>query len=437
MTRFFESDFFRKVLLVLFLIIALFSSFDIFLKLHLAGFSLRFAQVLIFALVGVFPFYFFSVGKVKMSGALVFLFVWLLIQLLFVQNTIYLVRGVFYWIWALSFFVLLWYIENVGFEVSDLEFKWFVKAYGLSFVLIALFGLFQSLVPLLGLASRGPFQTQSWIKLLFVGINLPRINGFNYEPSYFVAYLLPAVPLLFYFTLHDTYRKFWGFLWVLVSFTIVFSTARTGIFMLILTLGILALYWLLSRFSFSKYRIFYLAVLFGGIGIFALLVIMPITRSIVLSPLNYVFRDSSFSTRVEEQREVIGLFLQHPLNGFSLGGIAPARASLHHILVNGNAATKSYEGMNVFFEILLSGGLFGFLFFMLFQARLFGDSLKLYRKALDQKTRDLIFLVSLGTLVQFVTLFFNQNILRIYFWMTLAVLVFVQQVVRRKVLDLA
>lgn len=433
--KYFEGIFFRRILLGIFLLIALFSSFDVFFKISLFGFNLRFAQILIFFLLALSPIYFIYRKEIRLNGALIFLLAWMLLQLLFLQNSIYLIRGVFYWIWLLSFVILLIFGFQIGREMTKREFDFFFKAYLATFGLIALFGLFQSLVPLLGLAERGPFQTQTWLQLPFIGISLPRINGFNYEPSYFVTYLLPAVPMIFYFVLQSKSLKwFWRGFFLFVAGMMFFSTARTGIFFLLLTLGLLFLYWILTRFPIKRYKKVYLTGMGVSLVLMLTLVLFPPTRKLLVMPFQYVAGDSSFNTRSSGQIEVLVLFFKHPFLGYSLGGIAPALTSLHHIIVDSNGVTKAYEGMNVFFELLVSSGLFGFFLFLLFQALLFGDSLKIYRISQKQQVKDLIFLISFAVLIQFMMLFLNQNILRIYFWFNLMFLFMVQQVVKAQIM---
>jgi hypothetical protein len=127
-----------------------------------------------------------------------------------------------------------------------------------------------------------------------------------------------------------------------------------------------------------------------------------------------VQRETAFS-------DTLRVFQNNPLVGTSLGGVSPAIAALNGATVQSFEDSKSYEGMSVFAEALAASGLIGVLPFVWFLLETVVKPLRLARTApasdsalLRAMVRSLLFLWAI--------LQFNQNILRPYVWVHLAIL---------------
>jgi NhaP-type Na+/H+ or K+/H+ antiporter len=104
-----------------------------------------------------------------------------------------------------------------------------------------------------------------------------------------------------------------------------------------------------------------------------------------------------------------------------LGGVSSGIAELHGVKIRSFQDSKLYEGMAIFAEVLAASGVFGVVPFVIFliaivrkpleAARLSSPEYAILLRAL---TRALVF--------ELAVLQFNQNILRPYLWVHLAVL---------------
>src|SRR6185312_6123574 len=127
-----------------------------------------------------------------------------------------------------------------------------------------------------------------------------------------------------------------------------------------------------------------------------------------------VERESSFE-------DTLHVFAGHPVIGRSLGGVSFAIGQLHGEDLHSFEASKQFEGMNIFAEVLAASGVIGVVPFVFFLAALIGKPWKLAKNIapgnaalLRSLIRSLLFVLAI--------LQFNQNILRAYLWIHVAIL---------------
>jgi len=167
----------------LFFLLALTSSFDIFMKLDIGGFNFRIFYLIEFILICLLIF-----KKRIIYIEFQYIMVWAVFNIIFIPNTTILTRSIGYGVWLiLSLFVVILFSTII----NKLEsFTKVFRLYIYSFTFIALFGLIQFSLGLFGIDI---YVQQWWIYKV-----LPRINGFSYEPSYYGSYLIIGWSVLLY-----------------------------------------------------------------------------------------------------------------------------------------------------------------------------------------------------------------------------------------------
>jgi hypothetical protein len=280
----------------------------------------------------------------------------------------------------------------------------------------------------------GPFVTQWWIPGA-----LARVNGLSYEPSYFATYLLIGFvftgsllrnrsSLLPAVTLRAIY--------LLTGLGIVLSSSRIGIAFLFIDVllsqfrlwpSFLADF-LRLRIALSKVRALIPSLLsIVAIGVMAVTALLAIENNpaVALMLLNGTgISDTAAHSVIQRENafeDTVDVFLQHPLVGRSLGGVSSAIADLQGEKINSFEASKDYEGMSVFAEALAASGVIGIIPFVWFLITTVWKPLRLARIAspsyavlLSALVRSLIFAWAI--------LQFNQNMLRPYLWVHIAIL---------------
>ncbi len=417
----------RLLLDVCLFLIFLTASFDVFLNLKISGFSIRICNLfMVFFSAVVFITATFS-GKqlnLKLIGFWSFL-VWFIFLSFFVQNSILIQRGIGYHLWLIIFFgfilALSLYVNNLA------HFEKILILYLQSFTIIAFLALIQFTFALFGIEAFINYYFQSGI---------PRIHGLSYEPSYFSTYLI--VPWTFHFLLffsknEELKKKTVNNLSLLLLTSVIFlSFSRMGILLIVLIIGYKSFKLVLTGILTKKFRkaelSFITLVSIATTGIFALAFIYSKKFLSVFEGLpifsNYAH---SASIRLDDFLNTWQIFQKSPLIGYSLGGIAPAIAKMKGYGSLTQEVVKNTEGMSVLLEILAASGIIGFFFFMRFLLNIFtsGNKLKKISNVLPDNFLNAYlyghrFLLS-ALIAQLILLSLNQNILRNYFWIHLAI----------------
>jgi hypothetical protein len=428
----------ERVAIVIAALIVATSSFDIFLVLQ-AGGNYRFCQLLTPLLAILAALRVKSATMLPTLGGLP-LSIWFLVQVLFVPVSDFWPKSVGYCLWLLLNMAVIWcFVQLFSHDVTIIA--KLLRVYAYSFGAAAAFGILQFILPLVGFDP--PLVTQWWIPG-----SVARANGFSYEPSYFATYLL--IGFVFIASLRRAHssllpRKVVNVLYCLTALGILVSSSRMGLVFLFLDMMLAQIeIWVYSWRDISKGRMsigslknlagsamamtLLLAVPFGAIQMLearpaAALVVLNGTGLSNTAAHSVIQREDAFGDTLE-------VFFNHPLVGQSLGGVSSAIAGLHGDIVNSFEESKDFEGMNVFAEALAASGIIGIIPFAIFVGvtivkplQLARSSNPFYSSLLHALVRALVF--------AWLILQFNQNMLRPYLWLHLAILATVYAAAQR------
>ena len=418
-----------RLCIVTAVLILLTSSFDIFLVLE-AGGNYRLCQMIAPVLV------FFAIiksirgNRVPVLGALP-LCIWFAFQVLFIAATDFWPKSLGYCLWLLLNLSLVFsFVQLFSDDLRTLTviLRWYVY----SSAIVAAFGILQFCLPLFGFG--GPLVKQWWIP-----DQLARVNGFSYEPSYFATYLL--IGFVFAGSLRRNgssllpSRTLFGIRWLL-AIGIFLSSSRMGILFLFFDVfssqigSWVALIADFLRLRFAPFKLRALVPSFISLAALAVIttgMLQAVERypAIALIFLNGTgISDTpahSVIQREDALEDTFTVFLQHPLIGRSLGGVSSAIADLHGETIQSFEASKDFEGMSVFAEVLAASGVIGTIPFVWFLIATFRKPLQAARTASAYYSTVLYALLR-SLAFAWVMLQFNQNLLRVYLWTHIAIL---------------
>jgi O-antigen ligase len=136
----------------------------------------------------------------------------------------------------------------------------------------------------------------------------------------------------------------------------------------------------------------------------------------------------SATTRIDDFMNTWKIFIKSPIEGYSLGGVAPAIAKLKGYTPITQEIVKKNEGMCIFLEVLAASGIIGFIFFAIFIIKFLVSPWilrRLINKRListDPAFYKMHYILVLTVVFQMLLLCLNQNILRNYLWVHLAII---------------
>ena len=411
----------KRLQLTLLFLVFLTSSFDIAFNLNLGGFNIRtcyFINLILLGLIAADHFISHRSWKIRILG-LVPLLIWAGFQFVFAFQSTFLNRTVGYFLW-LIFNLLM--VEAIRQTVLKLEVEKVLKWYLVSFGILAVFGMVQFMVGLVGIKL---YTAQWWILN-----HLPRINGLCYEPSYYSSYMLIGWVLCYFLTKRGIYlfsKQVQIGLLALMGVTIFLATSRMGIAFVMVILGWDMVQMLLRALITKRISV-------GN------LMLQTVFVGAILGVLVYVFADQartdrylqgtgiragdsySRDERMRQMEQVLVIFKESPIIGYSLGGISPAIAKSEGEIIDNQKDAKKFEGLNIYLEVLAASGIFGFIFFVWFFWRLLREPKKLINVLRSQGfTSEAILLGGMFTAMisEMLILALNQNILRPYLWIAI------------------
>ncbi len=205
------------------------SSMDLFFNFSFGGFSIRLSHLLIIILDLIFIINILIKKEIFLLPSFEILLLWGFLMFLFGANSLLILRGAGYGIWLLT--LILWCIASSNFALyySDSILKFVLFLYIISFLPSVVFGLLQFYVPTFMFSNSFLFKTQGALSF-FKYYSIHRINGFNYEPSYYATYLVPLLPVLWSW-IKTTLKieRVFGILFLIIGIiTIFLSTSRMG-----------------------------------------------------------------------------------------------------------------------------------------------------------------------------------------------------------------
>lgn len=350
--------------------------------------------------------------------------IWILGSMPFSQ---YLERSVGYVAWvfqdAMIIFVFVQFF-NTKILIEKLLRYWLS-----GFVAISIFGVVQFL---LGVAGHDLFVSQWW----FRGV-LPRVNGLSYEPSYYATYLLPGWVTCAYLIENRASilsRRLTKFCILVITLALFLSSSRMGwMMMLIWFVWRLCVWaWRLARCGRVERSSVYWLTAAMCVASFVLVFAIERWGQVVdaASGLQFLVNGLGVAGTAahssDERLSVMALtfraFTNHPLVGTGIGALPVEIARLQGAGVPSLDAAKEYEGMSIFVELLASTGVVGGFLMLGFFASLW----RAVSRALLVADREYVLLikgVSYGVFWLMLILQFNQNFLRIYLFVDLAVLI--------------
>lgn len=382
---------------------------DVFFVIPVGGFTLRLFQLVMLPIVvkGLLECLRRPVRPVGFG----YLIVWTAFVLLFVPNTTLLNRSVFYGAW-LVFSVLMVLGLTAVIDTPD-KFRTVVQWYVYSFVFSAVFGLSQILLPLVGIR---PLLVQEW----WFADSLARINGFTYEPSYYATYMLTGWVLVDYLRYKKYDLRHLNLAYWLITVALILCSSRSGWILMLLWLSVRT-FWYLKE---NRISVLKSSALIAGVAI----VLVGITRinigfgaadaSFLVKGLGLMDDDPSHSSqgRWDIAMQTLRIYLDHPLVGVSLGGVAPAIAQQNNSTVGDNDDAKANEGMCTTIEVLAASGTIGFCFYVLYISRVIKGGLRIPTE--KPVTRAFAWALIFLLLILQV----DQNILRSYVWFHIGLL---------------
>lgn len=410
-------------------VVILTSSFDIFLVIH-AGGTYRICQVAGALLLSLALLKTWRAGIKPILG-LTPLIIWFAFQALFIPIAPFWQKSFAYCVWLMlniaTMFAFVQLFSN-DLRVLTSLLRW----YTISFPLVASFGIAQFILPLVGYP--GLFVEQWWIP-----DHLARANGFSYEPSYFATYLL--IGLVFVASLRHSHsplfkQRTMSIIYWITAVGILVSSSRMGIIMLLLDFLLVRLTpWLKVFRELFEGRIVskslkalipsfvYLTVLSVITLAFSHIVVDDPSIGVMLLNGTGIGNTAAHSVLQREDAfsDTLTVFLEHPLVGQSLGGVSSAIAGLHGEIVSSFEASKLFEGMNVFAEALAASGAVGIIPFAIFLTKTIRNPLRL-ASVVDPLYGNLLRALVRALLFCWIILQFNQNMLRPYLWVHIAVL---------------
>jgi O-Antigen ligase len=391
------------MLIFLICVAAFMVSGDIFFVVHVDSFTVRIFQLAMLPILGkgLFEGLRRSVKPVGFG----YLLLWTGFVLLFIPNTTLLNRSLFYG-GGLVFSVLM-VLGLTAVVDTPGKCRTVLQWYIYSFVFSAVFGLSQIVFPFIGLR---PLLVQQW----WFTDSFARINGFTYEPSYYATYMLTGWVLVDYLRYKKYKLRFLAPAYLLITVSLILCSSRSGWLLMFIWLCI-RIYWYLKENRISVLKS--VAVVASIPVVLAAMVKINTgleisDASFLISGLGLMDKDPAYSSqgRWDIAMQTLRIYLDHPLVGVSLGGIAPAIARQNYSTVVDNDDAKANEGMCTTIEILAASGTVGFCFYALYVWRLIGEGFRVPDESSVGKalTWALIFLLLI--------LQADQNILRSYVW---------------------
>jgi hypothetical protein len=411
-----------KYILIFYYLGVLTTSFDTFLAVNL-GFTLRLSQL--FFLIPILH----SLSTVLVTRRIVKpygfgkILLWAGFIVAFIPNTSVVDRNIAYCIWLIFNILIIFctvQIFNTEEKILSL-FKWYL----ISFVLIAVFGILQFILPLVKIP---PPLVVQWV----IPGMVARINGFSYEPSYFATYMIMGWSSLMYFKNRDIKlatvgKRFINISSLIITVALVLSTSRIG--------------WALLIFWYLQYPICLFANILRGkvqkqnlrntiYFLFAFIIVLLfvihfLDLSLLLGGTGFLDTSShSSDARENDFAYTLRVFINSPFIGHSLGGVAGEIGNLRGVDVTTVELAKSNEGINVFAEVLAASGIVGSIPFFAYIMQFFFFAIKIGRNHIEDNNQIKFIILGLtfAFLLEILALQFNQNILRIYLWVHIALL---------------
>lgn len=369
-------------------------SFDKFLVLDLGGFTFRisYGAELLFFLVTMAsnayrkdnPPYFLHNPLAK------WMYFYIAVAFLSVGISTLRTRSLLYSLWTVFDYIVI-YLLALNYIQTRKDFYRFFRIFTIGVLIAATYGLLQILFSSVGIYLPLIAQRMGGIA---------RINGFNYEPSYFAFYLMTCIPIYLFLMLQNVH-----------FFTALRSQLIFAYLFLVCVLSTSLSGWISIAFIFT-YSIAFGEIRFSKRLYLKLLLMVIIAGGALVALAHFVFEDALyfvFSKIFEkfdpEQQSSSAPRIAHFLNG--------ARIFITHPILGTGLATRESVLPNLYAETASELGILGLIALggLIFKTNSMFRKIKKY--ALSTVDMALVRGYHLVFLNMFLVLFqFNQNLLR-------------------------
>jgi len=399
------------------------ASCDVVLNFNVGG-SIRLAQILMVFICLAAGARIMQDGRVLWPRGATALALWVLVQFVFLPFCgVWSIGLIFVGLLVFTFASLLAVVQLYG--QSDMI-EPLMKMYLASFVFVAAYGLLQFFLPLIGVTA--PF-TQQW----YIPGKLARINGFSFEPSYFVTYMVLGWITLVDLRIskaHIVEGRFWKWASIILTVAMFCSTSKLGWGIMILELvsRVIAPVWRAVKHMLGTGKIlvwFPISRILAGVAILAVLVfgISSYLAKMKFDPVLFLSGTGlagnaahSLDSRAGDGYDTLAAFEDAPLAGHSIGGTAIYRASRQGIKVTGINDVRRFWGFPVILDVLLASGAVGVIPFLVF---LYTSTIGAMRRARrywpDERAKWLRALAR-AMIFEWLMLMADQNLFRVYLW---------------------
>lgn len=406
----------QLLLLSLFFLATVTSSWDLIGVLDVAGGNLRICSFFMVSFIAA-SMICFKPSRVPRVRGFVLLLIWFGFNLVGATNAPQVFRTYAYLVW-LTLDVALVFACAAAFRTPR-DLATLARWNYYSFIPISLFGLIQFAAYPLGI---NLLVKQTWVSVL------ARINGFSYEPSYYSTYMIVGWAMSFVLLVRGVHFVRPALSWAVFGMhtaVLVLCSSRIGY----LGMGVMGLVMaptILKSFRTSRTsRILTSVAALGAVVLIGggAVVLMSVKDTPLL--LEGTGLGGTAAHSVDQRMAGVELyeelFMANPLKGYSVGGTAAQIAGADGSMSIDYEAMRQSQGCNVSLEILLATGIVGAPFFFWYFFKLTFASLSRIRTVADARMRAICAANIWGLIMQFFLLQFNQNILRNYFWIQIAV----------------
>ena len=399
------------------------ASCDLILNFNLGG-SVRLSQLLMILVCLAAVARALQDGRILWPRGANALALWVFIQFLFVPLSGELSIGLkFFFLLLFTCICLLAVIQVYG---RDDSIELLMRIYLGSYVFVAVYGLLQCGLPLVGVTA--PLTVQ-WI----VHGRIARINGFSYEPSYYATYLVLGWIMLVELRLSKAaivQGRFWKWATVLVSASFFLSTSKTA--------WLIMLVELLSRLLPKAWRSLGYAVRSGRIRVYVPssrhLIYIVLLGILALAGIRYGLQiglnaaaflsgsglantpTHSLDDRMLGFLNTVSEFEDSPFVGRSLGGVGVQMAARNGIKVTSIEELHSYQGFPVILEVLVASGIFGVIPFLVFLYTCTFGGLRMAKRYWPEERAKWLRAMARAMIFEWLMLSADQNLLRVYLW---------------------
>lgn len=402
----------------------LFASGDIW-PVFRVGFTFRLAQLSIFLAAG----FLLSIGtlKIRTFPGVKWLYGFCLWTAVTLPFSLLIERSLGYVVWTVADILIVFTI--VQYYRTEADLLVLIRWHTIAFIALSWFGLLQFA---LGLRGIDVLVTQWWLPG-----RLARVNGLSYEPSYYATYLIAGWILASYLLERKATvpsRRLQLTCLVSTTLAILLSSSRMGWLLMALwvcfrvSVGVMRslLRGFLARSAPRRIMGLIVVAILGGAALLHYQQRVEATLEggqFLLEGLG-LFGESSHSSkpRIDALVGTWDSFLERPIMGSGIGALPVEIAARTDTGVFDLEEAKQYEGMSIFVELLASTGIVGGILTAGFAVSLARDYRRVRMRS-EPWQRTLLSAQAWGLVWMLLMLQFNQNFLRIYLFVDLAVLI--------------